>query len=137
MTEGKYENIKEIIHSDFLDRPATTTVMHDATVDFPCPECGGEAEADVSVVLTTYPGQYNYHCPHCGATGSVLCAEVDKYSFDKKVWDAMSSAMLHGAKCIICGEEIAFAEEIERPYVCQKCKKAVLAMRRLLEKTDA
>jgi len=121
-----------------IDVKQTTSAMHHIErVSFPCPKCGKEAEADVSVVLSSYPGQYSYCCQHCGAHGSVLCSEVDNYCFDKKVWDAIGSAKLHGAKCIICGEETAFAGEVDRPYICKKCKKAVLAMRKLLEENNA
>lgn len=112
------------------------TMHHMERVTFPCPHCGKDAEADVSVVLSSYPGQYSYYCPHCGAHGSVLCSEVDKHTFDKKVWDAIGNTRLHGTKCIICGEETTFAGEIEHPYICKKCKKAVLAMRKLLETID-
>jgi endogenous inhibitor of DNA gyrase (YacG/DUF329 family) len=117
-------------------KQSIATMHHMEIVKFPCPECGKEAEADISIVLSSYPGQYNYHCPHCGAHGSVLCSEVDNYRFNKKVWDAIGSTKLHGTKCIICGEETTFAGEIEHPYICKKCKKAVLAMRKLLEEKD-
>ena len=34
-----------------------------------CPKCGDVAEVDISMVLTSYPPQYQWSCPHCGATG--------------------------------------------------------------------
>ena len=131
MSENK--SIKGIIHTDYFDRPATNTIIYSETVKFSCPKCGEEADVDTSIVLSSYPGQYNYHCPHCGANGFILCSEVDNYRFNKKVWDAIGSTRLHGTKCIICGEAVTFTGNIEQPYVCQKCKDAVMKMRKLLE----
>ena len=108
------------------------TMHHIERVSFPCPKCGKDAEADVSIILSSYPGQYGYYCPHCGAHGSVLCSEVDEYRFNKKVWDAIGSTRLHGTKCIICGEETTFAGEIDHPHICKNCKEAVIAMRKAL-----
>lgn len=31
-----------------------------------CPVCGFEMVKDTSIVLTTYPPQYRWDCPHCG-----------------------------------------------------------------------
>lgn len=32
-----------------------------------CKKCGKLANVDDTVVLTSYPPQFNYSCPHCGA----------------------------------------------------------------------
>ena len=135
MKEQNYEHIKSIEHSDFLDRPAKNKINYAEIVKFPCPHCGKEAEADTSVVLSSYPGQYDYYCPHCGAHGSVLCSEVDGYRFKQNVWDAIGSPRLFGIKCIICGEEIILNldENKNQILVCEKCKKAVLKVRKMLE----
>lgn len=41
-----------------------------------CPKCGGRADVDVSVVLTSIPAQYSFVCPHCGHHGYVRCSET-------------------------------------------------------------
>ena len=107
----------------------STTVDHIERVSFPCPKCGKAAEADVGVVLTSYPSQYSYYCPYCGSHGSVLCSDVDQYQFYKKVWDAVEDADTHRAHCIVCGEETSFTDKINGPYICENCKEAVIAMR--------
>ena len=134
--EKRYDHIKSIEHSDFLDRPAKNKINYTEIVKFPCPHCGKEAEADISIVLSSYPGQYNYYCPHCGAYGSVLCSEVDGYRFKQNVWETITSPLLFGIKCIICGEESSFEGNPVTPYVCPKCKKAVMKMRRLIEEDN-
>ena len=35
-----------------------------------CPKCGGELlDSTPNIVLTSYPPQYNIHCPKCDYTG--------------------------------------------------------------------
>lgn len=41
-----------------------------------CKNCGKEADVDMSLVLTSYPPQYNYSCPHCGTHGYIFCSEA-------------------------------------------------------------
>lgn len=113
-------------------KQSIATVDQIERVSFPCPKCGKAAEADVSVVLTSYPSQYSYYCPYCGSHGSVLCSDVDQYQFNKKVWDAVESDSTHRAYCIICGEEASFTDKINGPYICENCKEAIIAMRKAL-----
>ena len=113
-------------------KQSIATVGHIERVSFPCPKCGKAAEADVSVVLTSYPSQYSYYCPYCGSHGSVLCSDVDQYQFNKKVWDVIEDAATPQAHCIICGEEASFIDKINGPYICENCKEAVIAMRKAL-----
>ena len=113
-------------------KQSIATVGHIERVSFPCPKCGKAAEADASVVLTSYPSQYSYYCPYCGSHGSVLCSDVDQYQFNKKVWDAVESDSTHRAYCIICGEEASFTDKINGPYICENCKEAIIAMRKAL-----
>ena len=114
----------------------STTVDHIERVSFPCPKCGKAAEADVSVVLTSYPSQYSYYCPYCGSHGSVLCSDVDQYQFNKKVLDVIEDAATPQAHCIICDEEISSVNKINGPYICENCKEAVIAMRKALGTWD-
>jgi uncharacterized Zn finger protein len=41
-----------------------------------CKYCGSEAIADTSIVLTSYPPQYNVDCPKCGRV-YMFCNEVN------------------------------------------------------------
>ena len=138
MSEGKA--FKGIIHTDYFDRPATNTIIYSEIVKFPCPECGEEADVDIGVVLTSYPGQYTYHCPHCGKSGSILCSEVDTYRFHKDVQREIGQYIrgksFYGVECIICGEETHQYNDLNKPYVCPKCKKAVMTVRKILEEKD-
>lgn len=115
---------------------------HIERVSFPCPKCGKTAEADVSVILTSYLGQYSYYCPYCGAHGSVLCSEVDNYQLGKKVWEIIDESINEpvelqaDTKCIICGEPVKISMRDNHSKICEKCKKAVLKLRKMLEDED-
>lgn len=110
----------------------STTMDHIERVSFPCPKCGKAAEADIMVILTSDPLQYSYYCPYCGSHGSIPCSYVDQYQFYKKVWDAVEDDATYQAHCIICDEEISSVNKINSPYICENCKKAVIAMRKAL-----
>lgn len=99
-----------------------------------CGRCGETAEVDTSVVLTSYPPKYNYHCPHCDYHGFTFCSDV----FTKPtriINGSFSSKFL--ATCLICGEETELPVTIglsnTEITVCDKCKKAVLKIRKMLE----
>lgn len=34
-----------------------------------CTNCGEDSEIDTTMILTSYPPQYKWRCPHCGAIG--------------------------------------------------------------------
>lgn len=115
------------------------TIHRIERVSFPCPKCDKTAEADVSVILTSYPEQYSYYCPHCGAHGSVLCSDVDNHRLGKKVWEAVDEyinkpvELQTYTKCIICGEPVKVSMQDNYSKICDKCKKAVLKLRKMLE----
>jgi len=92
-----------------------------------CPKCGDVAEVDVSIVLTSYPPQYQWSCPHCSATGYIHCDEVK--SIDPVIFKRTRARF--ATHCKICGDEILVYGD-ENPEVCKNCKEAVLAMRRAL-----
>ena len=52
------------------------------TTFYSCPKCGELVSVDTSVVLTSYPPQYSYCCPHCKHTGYVFCSDVIMQSED-------------------------------------------------------
>lgn len=41
-----------------------------------CPKCGGLATVDNSVVLTSFPQQFEYRCPSCDDHGYIRCEEA-------------------------------------------------------------
>ena len=100
-----------------------------------CEKCGGKAEVDTSMVLTSNPPQYNYYCPHCGRHGFILCSETyhETKSFDSLGTLPELSDQL-AVSCLICGESIP-AKTLYQPefVVCKKCKKAILKLRKMLE----
>lgn len=71
-----------------------------------CKKCGQVAEVDTSIVLTSNPPQYNYHCSHCGEHGYVSCSEV---FYDTKVsqFETIPTEINNLATpCLICGEPV-------------------------------
>jgi len=141
MKEQEYENIKGIVHSDFLDKPAVNTIFYEQPKQYiRCPHCGELAEL-APEIYTSMPPQYKYTCSHCGKSGFIFCHEAhiiyDKEKLDWKPWDQMPEPKgLYGTRCIICGEEHPVSIFHEGPFVCDKCKKAVMKMRKLLEEEE-
>jgi len=43
--------------------------QHYIRTDIECPECGALIYKNISLVLTSYPPQYQFHCEKCGWTG--------------------------------------------------------------------
>ena len=107
-----------------------------------CSNCGQVAEVDASVVLTSDPPKYNYHCPHCNNSGYVLCSEV--FYDQKAVSISPSISSLKDApieicgvtSCLICGAHIKVSMCDSHVKICDKCKKAVLKLRKMLEDKD-
>ena len=53
-------------------------IMNELKMTCTCEKCGKEADVDTSIVLTSYPPQYNYHCPYCGNRGYVFCSDCHR-----------------------------------------------------------
>ena len=51
--------------NDWIPREALKEISK-SYKDNQCPVCGFQMVKDTSVVLTTYPPQYRWFCPHCG-----------------------------------------------------------------------
>jgi transcription elongation factor Elf1 len=92
-----------------------------------CPKCGGVAVIDSSIVLTSYPPQYEWFCPDCGAHGYIHCDEVK--SIDPAIFKKTRAR--YTTYCKICGDEILVYGD-EKPTICKNCKEAVIAMRKAL-----
>ena len=107
-----------------------------------CSNCEQVAEVDASVVLTSDPPKYNYHCSHCNNSGYVLCSEV--FYDPKAVSISPSISSLKDApieicgvtSCLICGAHIKVSMCDSHVKICDKCKKAVLKLRKMLEDKD-
>lgn len=98
-----------------------------------CKKCGQVAEVDTSIVLTSNPPKYTYHCPHCGEHGYIYCSEV---FYDTKVAQFETSPLEINSlatPCLICGEPVPVSMLDNHSKICEKCKKAILKLRKMLE----
>lgn len=43
--------------------------QHYVRTDIECPECGALIYKNISLILTSYPPQYQFRCVKCGWTG--------------------------------------------------------------------
>lgn len=100
-----------------------------------CGKCGRMAEVDTSMVLTSYPPQYNYYCKHCGTYGYTYCDNVVRCEGGVKV-DTDNRVIL--TTCLICGETVAIpaVPNYDKTVVCDKCKKAVLKIRAMEDQVN-
>lgn len=140
MKEHEYENIKAIVHSDFLDKPAVNTIYYGQPQEHvKCPNCGETADLDPEV-LTSMPPQRRIRCSHCGYIGTEYCHNLQIfYDNQNKPWmfegTIPSENLKSYTKCIICGDLVAFNMTAQEPsaHVCDNCKKAILKLRKMLE----
>ena len=124
---------------DISGQLATTTALYHRPFEIKsfckCGKCGKMAEVDTSMVLTSYPPQYNYYCPHCHHHGYTWCDDVVTREQDTEI-DTDNQTIL--TTCLICGETttIPAKPNYNKNVVCDKCRKAVLKLRKLTEDTD-
>ena len=100
--------------------------------------CRPSSQTDLSsslTVLTSNPPQYNYYCPHCDNQGYVLCGEV---FYDTKAtpisspkYAPIEPCMV--TSCLICGEPVSVSMWENHSKICDKCKKAILKLRKMTE----
>ena len=101
-----------------------------------CSKCGKKADVDTSTCLTSNPPQYNYHCPHCDKYGYVLCNEVfyeDTKEVQIETIPIPTEPIGLAAPCLICGDTVIVSIWDNHSKICEKCKKAVLKVRKMLE----
>ena len=99
-----------------------------------CKKCGHKAEVDTSMVLTSNPPKYDYYCPHCGEHGYVYCSEAyyETKSFDSlETLPDLSNQL--ATPCLICGDPVPVSILDNHSKICEKCKKAILKLRKMLE----
>lgn len=65
------------------------------------------------------------------------CTEYEEYKDEKieviTVKYNSASAINIGTPCLICGDNVTIIDDKEGPKICDKCKDAVMSLRRLLE----
>ena len=44
--------------------------QHYIQTDIECPKCGALIYKNISLILTSYPPQYQFHCEKCGWVGT-------------------------------------------------------------------
>ena len=135
----KYENKLQAAHPEF-GSISLTDISHgmrmntDLTKGYcKCSNCGQVAEVDTSICLTSNPPKYNYHCPHCDKRGYVYCSEV---FYDTKIAqfeDIPFNIEGLATSCLICGESVPVSMLDNHSKICEKCKKAILKLRKMLE----
>lgn len=138
MEDKKYENIKAVVHNDFLDKAVVNAVYYGQPEEHViCPSCGETANLDQEI-LTSMPPQRRIRCPHCGYTSSEFCHNLNIFYGDEKPTQPWPYEVMpeykaaSTTKCIICGEETTFAGEIDHSYICKDCKEVVIDMRKAL-----
>lgn len=130
-----YKNKLQAVHPEF-EPISWTNVSHGMLLNTDlnkayckCKNCGQVAEVDTSIVLTSNPPKYNYHCPHCDNYNYVLCNEV---FYDTEVAQFKDIPEM-STSCLICGEPIKISMWDNYSKICEKCKKAILKLRKMLE----
>lgn len=100
-----------------------------------CKKCGVIVPVDTSIALTSNPPKYNYHCPHCNNSDYVFSNELFSYVITTGVqhYDVQTVATTQTAPCLICGEPVPVTMLENHAKICDKCKKAILKLRKMLE----
>lgn len=137
----KYKNKLQAVHPE-VEPISFTDVSHGMLLNTDldktyckCKNCGQVAEVDTSMVLTSNPPKYNYYCHHCDQHGYVYCSEV---FYDTKVAPISSlkdtpTEICVATSCLICGESVNVSLFDNHSKICEKCRKAVLKLRKMLE----
>ena len=97
-----------------------------------CPHCGNYAKVDTSMVLTSNPPQYNYYCEHCGHSGYTKCSDVERGGW-LEIPKVSNPETLLAAPCLVCGESVPVSILDNHSKICEKCKKAILKVRKMIE----
>ena len=126
-------NFKRSIGEDTMLRTTMLTTPNKKTY-IQCPCCGKEAEVNTEIVLTSNPPQYNYTCKHCGHYSSIYCSELPY----KEICEIPQPDIQTGicTPCLVCGEPVPVSILDNHSKICEKCKKTILKLRKMLEDKD-
>lgn len=98
-----------------------------------CPYCGEAAEVNTSMVLTSYPPQYGYHCDHCNKHGYIYCHELGSKRLQVATIEQENIEDVLCTPCLVCGMPVATKSLSYEAAICDDCKKAILKLRKMLE----
>lgn len=100
-----------------------------------CKKCGEIVPVDTATVLTSNPPKYNYICPHCNDSRYVYSNELFSYviTTDAQHGGVQTGAAILTAPCLICGEPVPVSMWENHAKICDKCKKAILKVRKMFE----
>ena len=100
-----------------------------------CKKCGEIVPVDTSMALLSDPPKYNYHCPHCNNSGYAYSNELFSYiiTTDAQYGSNPTVPIIETAPCLICGEPVPVSMWENHAKICDKCKKAILKVRKMFE----
>lgn len=100
-----------------------------------CKKCGEIVPVDTSMALLSDPPKYNYHCPRCNNSGYAYSNELFSYviTTDAQHGGVQTGAAILTAPCLICGEPVPVSMWENHAKICDKCKKAILKVRKMFE----
>lgn len=99
-----------------------------------CPHCGKAAEVNTSIILTSCPPQYGYHCDHCNKHGYIYCHELGSKRLQVATIEQENIEDVLCTPCLVCGAPVATKSLTYEAAICEDCKKAILKLRKFLEK---
>ena len=103
-----------------------------------CKKCGEIVPVDTSMALLSDPPKYNYHCPHCNNSGYAYSNELFSYviTTDAQYGSNPTVPIIETAPCLICGEPVPVSMWENHAKICDKCKKAILKVRKMFEEEN-
>ena len=106
-----------------------------------CKKCGEIVTAYTSKALTSDPPKYSYYCPFCDNNDFVYYNEL--FSDKKSAQLYSDTTRITGDNdtvgvvyCLICEECIPVSRwewEGDHTAICEKCKKAILKLRKMFD----
>ena len=103
-----------------------------------CKKCGEIVTADTSRALTSDPPKYSYYCPFCDNDDVVYYNELyydgEIEQLDRNL--TRDNDTIGVVYCMICEERIPLSRlewEGEHTTICEKCKKAILKLRKMFD----
>ena len=100
-----------------------------------CKKCGKIVTADTSRALTSDPPKYSYHCPFCDNDDFVYYNELyydgEIEQLDRNL--TRDNDTIGVVYCLICGEPVPVSMWENHSKICDKCKKAILKLRKMFD----